>query len=105
MFQMVTKIMKWVTIPALLIASMFPRSAAGYEFTLDVLICLGAVIFVSRAIRLKQHVWAAGFIAIAVVFSPFPLVVKIFLLTGLTCTMMFVALFGAFRTQPALAAA
>ena len=100
MFQIVTKIMKWISIPALLIASMFPRSAASYEFMLDVLICLGAVIFVQRAVRLKQYTWAAGFVAIAVVFSPLFLAVKIFLLTGLTCILTLVVLLGAFRTQP-----
>ena len=70
----------------------------------DVLICLGAVIFVQRAVRFKQYMWASGFIAIAIVFSPLFLAVKIFLLTGLTCILTFIALLGAFRTQPVLAA-
>src|SRR4030095_13262989 len=104
MFQMVTKIMKWIALPALLIASLFPRSAASYEFMLDVLICLGAVIFVQRAVRLRQYTWAAGLVAIAVVFSPLFLALKIFVLTGLTCIITFVALIGAFRTQPVPAA-
>lgn len=104
MFQMMTKIMKWISLPVLLIASIFSRSAASYEFLLDILICLGAVIFVQRAVGLRQYAWAAGFVPITVAFSPFLLVVKIFLLTGFVCTLMFVALLGAFRTQPAPAA-
>jgi hypothetical protein len=100
MFQMATKIMKWISLPALLIASILSRSAASYEFLLDVLICLGSVIFVQWAVRAKQYAWAAGFVAVAVVFSPFLLVVKIFLLTGFTCMLMFVILLGAFRTRP-----
>jgi hypothetical protein len=100
MFQMATKIIKWVSLPALLVASMFSRSAASYEFLVDLVICLGAVIFVHRAIRLKEYFWAAGFVAIAVVFSPLLLLVKISLLMGLTCVATFVNLLAAFRTQP-----
>ena len=104
MFQMVTKIIKWVSLPALLIASMFSRSAASYELLVDLVICLGAIIFVQRAVRLKEYFWAAGFVAIAVVFSPLLLVVKISLLMGFTCIAAFVNVLAAFRTQPLPAA-
>jgi len=104
MFQMVTKIIKWVSLPVLLIAAMFSRSAASYELLVDLVICLGAIIFVQRAIRSKEYFWAAGFVAIAVVFSPLLLVVKISLLLGFTCIATFVNLLAAFRTQPLPAA-
>jgi hypothetical protein len=104
MFQMVTKIMKWVWLPALLIASMFSGSAASYEFLLDFVICLAAVIFLQRAVRLKEYFWAAGLVTIAVVFSPLLLMVKLFLLVGFTCIATFVTLLAAFRTQPLPAA-
>jgi hypothetical protein len=100
MFQTITKIIKWVSLPVLLSASMFSRSAASYELLVDILICLGAVIFVQRAVRLKEYFWAAGFVAIAVVFSPLLLVVKIFLSIGITCIATFVTLLAAFRTEP-----
>jgi hypothetical protein len=100
MFQMVIKIIKRVSLPVLLIASIFSLSAASYEFLVDVVICLGAMIFVQRAVRLKEYFWAAGFVAIAVVFSPLLLVVKIFLLMGFTFIPTFVTLLAAFRTQP-----
>ena len=100
MFQTITKIIKWVSLPVLLIASMFSRSAASYELLVDFLVCLGAVIFVQRAVRLKEYFWAAGFVTIAVAFSPLLLVVKIFLLMTLTCIATFVTLLAAFRTQP-----
>jgi hypothetical protein len=100
MFQMVTKIIKRVSIPVLLIASIFSRYAASYEFLVDLVICLGAIILVQQAVRLKKYFWAAGFVAIALVFSPLPLVVKIFLLMGLTCAATFATLLTAFRTQP-----
>ena len=100
MFQMVTKIINWVSLPVILIASMFSRSAGSYELLVDVVVCLGAIIFVPRAVRLKQCFWTAGFMAIAVVFSPLLLVAKIFLLMGFTCIATFVTLVRAFRTQP-----
>ena len=65
MLQMLTKIVKWVSLPALLIASMFSRSASSYELLMDFVICLGAVIFVQRAVRLREYFWAAGLVAIA----------------------------------------
>jgi hypothetical protein len=104
MFQMVMLIVKWVSFPALVIASMFSRSATNHGLLLDFVICLGATVFVQRAVRLKQYFSAAGFVAIAVIFSPLLLVVKIFLLIGVTCVATCVALLAAFRTQPLPAA-
>lgn len=101
MFQTVTTIIKWVSLLMLLIAAVLPRSVARYEFLVDLVICLGAIIFLQRAVRFREYLWAAGLVAITIVFSPLLLVVKIFLLTGFTCIATFVALLGAFRPQPA----
>lgn len=101
MFQTVTKIIKWVSIPVLLIASLFACCAASYEPLVDFAICLGAVIFIQRAIRSQEYFWAAGFLAIAVVFTPLSLMVKIFLLMGFASVATFANLLAAFRTQPA----
>ena len=100
MFHTVTKIIKWVSIPALLLAAMFSCLAANYEPLMDFVICLGAILFVHRALWLKEYFWAAGFVAIVVVFSPLFLAVKIFLLMGFTCIAALITLFAAFRTQP-----
>jgi hypothetical protein len=97
---MVTRIIKWVSIPALLIASILPRYAASYELPVDLAICLGATILVHRAVWLKEYFWAVGFVSIAIVFSPLLLVTKVFLLMGLTCAVIFLALLAAFRRQP-----
>ena len=67
-------------------------------------ICLGAVVFVWRAVRLKEYFGADGFVAIAVAFSPLLLAVKVFLLMGLSCLAAFATLVAAFRTQPLPAA-
>jgi len=100
MIQMVTRIIKWVSIPVILIASIFARYAAAYELMVNLAICLGAAVCVQRAVQLKEYFWAGGFVAIAVVFSPLLLADKIFLLMGLTCSATFVTLFAAFRTHP-----
>lgn len=100
MSQTVTKIIKWVSLPALLIASLFSRYAASYELLVDSLVCLGAIIFAYRAVRLQEYYWAGGFVAIAVVFSPLLLVPKIFFLMGITCIATFVTLLAAFRRKP-----
>jgi len=95
------RIIKWISIPVLLIASLFGFCAASYEPLVDLAICLGAIIFIQRAIRLREYFWAAGFLAIVVVFMPLPLVVKIFLLMGFTCVATFANLLTAFRPQAA----
>lgn len=104
MFQMASTIVKWASIPVLLIASLFACCAASYEPLVDLAMFLGAIIFVQRAIWLKEYFWAGGFLAIAVVFTPLPLVVKVFLLMGFTCAATFANVIAAFRTQPAPAA-
>ena len=94
------KALKWASLPTLLIASMFSRFASSYELTVDVLFCLGCVLLVQRAVRMKEYYWASGFAATAVVFSPLGLAIKIFLLMGLACATSLVTLLVAFRTQP-----
>lgn len=103
MFQTVTRIIKWVSLPVLLTASIFSRYAAAYEGLVDLLICMGATVFALRVGRLREYYWAAGFVAIAIVFSPLELVLKVFLLMAFTCVAMLAVLLTAFRPQPAMA--
>jgi hypothetical protein len=104
MFQMISKIIKCVSLPALLIASICSRSAGSYQLPVDFAICLGAVVFVQRAVRLKEYYWAAGFVAIAVLFSPLLLVAKIFLWMAICCLAALATLLAAFQTRPLPAA-
>ncbi len=99
MFYMVIKIIKWTSIPILLLASMLSRFTASYELLVDLLICLAATVIALWAVRSKDYVLAAGFVAVAIVFSPFLLVSKIFLLMILTCTASLITVFNAFRRQ------
>jgi len=97
---MFTRFVKVVSIPALLLASIFARYAGPYEFALNLAICLGAVVCVQRAVYLRQYYWGGAFVAVAIVFSPFLLVVKIFVLMGLSCVATLGSLVAAFRRQP-----
>jgi hypothetical protein len=98
---MLSNAVKWVLIPVVLMASLFSRLAGGYEPLLNALVCMGAIVLVQRACWLQRYVSGAGFIAIAVVFGPFSLAVKIFLLMGLTCIAACSAALAGFRTRPA----
>jgi len=68
-----TKIMKWITMAALLSAAMLWSSAANSQFPrflLGFVVCFGAGIVVIQAIRANKYVWAGGFTVIALLFNP-----------------------------------
>ena len=104
MLQTLLNVIKWTSVPVLLIGAVFSSSAASFELILDFVICLGSMIVVQRAVWIKEYFWAAGFLAIAVVFSPFPLAVKIFALMGLTCIAAFATVLAAWKSRPVPAA-
>jgi len=93
----IVKFIKWVSLPVLPVAAMFSRTAGRYESLVTVMICLGAVIAVGGAVDKKEYFWAAGFTSIALIFSPFLLITKIFLLISLAGVTTFVILLTAFR--------
>jgi len=100
MRQTVITIFKWTSLPLLLLASLFTRYVVGYELLANLVFCAGAVVGVQRALQMKHYFWAAGFVAIAVVFSPFLLLTKIFLLMALTFTTTCLTWLSAYRTHP-----
>lgn len=100
---MLAKTIKWASLPVLLAAAPFSGYAPRYELLLNLAICMGAAILTQLAVRSRDYFWAAGLVAIAVLFSPLILVAKIFLLMGFTCVAAVVTLFSAFRRQPVLA--
>src|SRR5947199_4341220 len=99
MNQTVTNIMKWSTIPALLLISMLAPFAAGFTLLLNLAICSCAIVSIHWAVRAKAYYWAAGSVLIAVVSSPLTLTVKIFLSMGLVCTGIFLTMLAVFRPQ------
>ena len=103
---MLAKIMKWVSIAALLLAAMFWRSAANYQLLLDFAVCMGAIVVAMQAVRAKEYLWATGFVAIALLYNP---VVPVLRLSGewsqllvFVCTVPFAISLAALKTSPLL---
>lgn len=65
-----TKILKLVSIAALLFVAAFWKSAPNYQFALNLVVCLAAAVVAVQAARAKRYVWAVGFGAIAFLFNP-----------------------------------
>src|SRR4051794_20130351 len=99
MFPTITKVVKWVAFPMLLAASMLGRYAAAYEGPVNLAICLGTIVLIERAVRLKDYFRAAGFVGVAIIFSPLLLVDKIFLLLGFASVFTLLILVATFRRQ------
>jgi hypothetical protein len=99
-FQILRELTKWIAIPILLFASMFSYFAMKYEPWLTGAVILGAMIFIGWAVRARQYLWAVGLGAVIVAFSPLFLVIKIFLVMGLTCMATLAAVVSGFRAQP-----
>lgn len=100
MFQKITRILKWASIPALIVLALVSCLAGRYEGIMNLTICLGAVVLVQRAAWLKEYGWAAVCVVVVVVFSPLFLVAKIFLLMALFGAAACLAMVAAFRLQP-----
>jgi hypothetical protein len=73
------QVMKWVSIAALLVAAMFWNSAANYQLELNLVVTIAAAVVLIQAFQAKKYRWAAGFLAIALLFNP---AVPIFQLAG-----------------------
>jgi len=97
---MITTILKWAAIPALIVVALLSGLAGRYEGLLNLTICLSAVFLVQYAAWLKDYGWAAVCVVVVIVFSPLFLIAKIFLLLFLTGLAAVVTMFAAFRPQP-----
>jgi hypothetical protein len=93
-------VIEWVSVPALLLGTIFTYVTAGYAPLLNLALCLTGAILTGRALHGKQYFLASSFIAVAVAASPFPIGSRIFLLMGLACIGASATVFTAFRTQP-----
>ena len=66
---MLTKTMKWVSVTMLLLALFWPP-LLNHHVALEILICLSALLVVTQAWSAGKYFWAAGFVAVAVLFNP-----------------------------------
>lgn len=98
---MLTSIMKWVSIVALLLSA-FWRSSADYTVVLQLAVCAGAILVVWEAYRTARYLWAIGFAAIAMLFNPIqPLELSLakFLWLDLICVVAFACSLAVFKAK------
>jgi hypothetical protein len=103
---MLTKMMKFVSIAALILAALLWKYASSHQLPLRFVVSLGAFLVALQAVRAAKYVWATGFFAITAVFNPF---VTVGTFTGnlafclvLASVAPFVVSLFALRTQPLL---
>ena len=100
MSEMSMTVVKWISLPVLLMGSLFARFAGNYEIVLNLLVCAGALVVVQRAVSFREYLWAAAFVGVAIVFSPLTLIIKIFLLLSFTCIGALAGVYAAWKPQP-----
>ena len=98
-----TRIMKYFSIVALLLGLFWSLPVAPRELPgrggdslvlFDILVCLTALLVVAEAVRGGKYYWAAGFVAIALLFNPvMPVALsrKMFLGLDAVCVLTFLA--------------
>ena len=102
---MLTKIMKLVSIAALVLAAFFWRSSVNFQTVVQFLVCGAAAMVVIQAARSGKYLWAVAFFVVAVLFNPLvPLAFpgSIFIWVDLLCLTMFLAATAYLRTSPRL---
>ena len=101
---MFTKSMKWVSIAVLLLA-VLRLPTASYQILLEVVVCFTALLVIRQEARSGKYFWAAGFVAIAVLFNPvWPVAFsrKTFLWLDSVCLMTFLVSLAILQRQPTL---
>jgi hypothetical protein len=101
---MMTKMMKWVAIVALLSAAIW-RPSAGFEVLLQFVVCMSALLVSAQAWRARKYLWAVGFVSIAVLFNPVApvgLSRGMFLWLDVACLATFLISLAAVKTTPRL---
>lgn len=102
---MLTTIMKWASLVALIGALLLWRPAGGYAIMLQFVICLSAILVAFQAARSHKQLWAIAFAGLAVVFNPVvtvPLSKSVFLWINIVCLTMFLASLKFLKTAPKL---
>jgi hypothetical protein len=89
-----TELMKWVSITALMLAVVFWRSAPDFQGSLDLVVCGAAAVVLVQAYQAKRYRWAAGFLAVALVFNPAIPVFPLAGAFGLSLVMLAIAPFA-----------
>ncbi len=102
---MLTTIMKWTSLVALIGALLFWRPAGGYAIMLQFVICLSAILVAFQAARSGKRLWTIAFAGLAVLFNPVvtvPVSQSVFLWINIVCFTMFLASLKVLKTAPKL---
>ena len=107
---MLTKIMKWVSIVALLLLlAMWWRSSSDYRTVLAAFaVSAGAIVVFVQAVGAGKYVWAAAFLATGALFNPLlPIMLprNVFLWLDLACLVMFLVSLAVWNANPRLSIA
>ena len=101
---MFTKLMKWLSIVALLFG-VFLMSSVSYRIGMEMVVCVAAIVVVAQAFRIRKYYWGIGFAAIAVLFNPavpISLSHKTFLFLDLVCIGAFLVSLILLQWEPTL---
>ena len=93
-------VLKWLSLPVLLTASLFARFAGSYEIVLNLLVCASALVVLQRAVSIREYLWAAVAVNVAVVFSPLTLAIKIFLFLSFASVGALAGVYATWKPQP-----
>jgi hypothetical protein len=102
---MLTKIMKWTSLFALLGATFFLSPRSNYAVPLQFIICGSASLVALEAVKSGQHVWTAAFAGLAVLFNPLVAVTffhSVFPWVTALCCSMFLASLIFLKAAPRL---
>ena len=88
-----TKILKCVSVAALLLAMVCWPASSNYQRELNLVVSVAAVLVFVQAYQAKKYQWAAGFLAIALLFNP---VYPLFGLAGMLGLALLVATIAPF---------
>jgi hypothetical protein len=99
---MFTKLMKCVSILALLVG-VFLTSSAGFRIGLEMVVCVAGLVVAAQAFRIGKYFWGIGFMIVAVFFNPVaPIVLprNAFLALDLVCIGAFLISLAALQWRP-----
>ena len=101
---MFPKIMKWVSLAALLLSGVLWSTGANQALMLSIVVFMGAVVVLKQAVTERAYAWATGFGSIALIFNPaaplFPGSTAWFPLMILACAAIFAASLALLKSSP-----
>lgn len=101
---MLTKAMTWLSVAALVFSVLSRSNLADLGIT-GLVICAGAIVVLTRAVRLREYYWVTGLVAVALLFNPLialPVSPTMILGLELACMLAFLVSLFVLRAQPLL---